>query len=256
MACDPGNKASVIPCKRYGFMKICHQPVTRANKVTLMRFLLVEDNTDLAKSVTTRLRLDGHAVDWAADLRSADACLAGAGYDLILLDIALPDGDGRDFLARHRAVNRDTPIIVLTARNAVSDRVDLLDSGADDYVTKPFDFSELEARCRAVLRRRGGAARNVVRFGGVEFDALAAQLTVAGEIRELRNRELRLLEVLLSSPRSIYSKAQLCDRLFSYSEEPSENAIEVYVGRLRKKLEGSNARIETIRGVGYRIIDR
>ena len=131
----------------------------------------------------------------------------------------------------------------------------LLDSGADDYVTKPFDFSELEARCRAVLRRRGGAARNVVSFGGVEFDALAAQLTIGSEVRELRNRELRLLEVLLSSPRSIYSKAQLCDRLFSYSEEPSENAIEVYVGRLRKKLEGSNARIETVRGLGYRLLD-
>ncbi len=220
-----------------------------------MRFLLVEDNTDLANSVSARLRLDGHAVDWAPDLRAADACLAGASYDLILLDITLPDGDGRDFLAKHRAMNRDTPVIVMTARNAVSDRVKLLDSGADDYVTKPFDFSELEARCRAVLRRRGGSARNVINFGGMEFDALAARITIGEKVRELRNRELRLLEILLSNPRSIYSKAQLCDRLFSYTEEPSENAIEVYVGRLRKKLEGCSARIETVRGVGYRITD-
>ena len=236
-------------------MKICHQPVTRADKVTHMRFLLVEDNTDLAKSVTTRLRLDGHAVDWAEDLRSADACLAGASYDLILLDIALPDGDGRDFLSKHRAMRRDTPVIVMTARNAVADRVDVLDSGADDYVTKPFDFSELEARCRAVLRRRAGSARNVVSYGGMEFDALTARVVIDNQVRELRNRELRLLEILLSNPRTIYSKAQLCDRLFSYSEDPSENAIEVYVGRLRKKLEGCSARIDTVRGVGYRITD-
>lgn len=221
-----------------------------------MRFLLVEDNTDLAQSVSARLKLDGHAVDWAADLRSADGCLAGASYDLILLDIALPDGDGREFLSKHRAMSRDTPVIVMTARNAVSDRVNVLDSGADDYVTKPFDFSELEARCRAVLRRRGGAARNVVSYGGMEFDSLAARVEVAGEVRELRNRELRLLEILLSNPRAIYSKAQLCDRLFSYSEDPSENAIEVYVGRVRKKLEGCSARIETVRGVGYRITDQ
>lgn len=235
-------------------MKVCHQPVTVLIKSLKMRFLLVEDNQDLAMSVSERLKLDGHALDWAADLQTAEACLAGASYDLILLDIMLPDGDGRDFLKEQRLKNRDTPVIVMTARSAVSDRVDLLDIGADDYVTKPFDFAELEARCRAVLRRRGGSAQNIVNFGGMVFDSLAATIIINGETRGLRNRELRLLEILLSSPKRIFSKAHLCDRLFSYTEEPSENAIEVYVGRLRKKLEGSETRIETVRGVGYRII--
>jgi two-component system response regulator TctD len=218
-----------------------------------MRFLLIEDNTNFARSVRDRLALDGHGVDWAADLQQAEDCLAGAAYDLILLDIMLPDGDGGDFLARHRAASRDTPVIVLTARSAVSDRVHALDIGADDYLTKPFDFAELEARCRAVLRRRGGSARNIKTFADLEFDPLAATLSVAGDTRELRNRELRLMEILLSAPDRIFPKAQLCDRLFSYAEEISENAIEVYIGRLRKKIEGSTARIETVRGVGYRI---
>lgn len=218
-----------------------------------MRFLLVEDNSDLARSVSERLTLDGHAVDCAESLAEAQACLNNATYDLILLDIMLPDGDGRDFLKQHRAHQRTTPVIVMTARSAVSDRIDALDTGADDYVTKPFDFAELEARCRAVLRRRGGAAQNLIRFAEMTFDPLEATVVIGDETRELRNRELRLLEIFLSSPRRIFSKPQLCDRLTSYSDEFSENAVEVYVARLRKKLEGSGARIETVRGMGYRI---
>ncbi len=218
-----------------------------------MRFLLVEDSVDLARSVQTRLALDGHGVDWADTLASAADHLATATYDLILLDIMLPDGDGRDFLAAHRAARRDTPVIVMTARSAVSDRVALLDTGADDYVTKPFDFAELEARVRAVLRRRAGAAQTLQTYGDLTFDPLSATVNVAGDPRELRNRELRLFEVLLSGPDRIFSKGQLVDRLFSASEEVSDNAIEVYVARLRKKLDGSTARIETVRGVGYRL---
>lgn len=218
-----------------------------------VRFLLVEDNPDLAQSVAERLRLDGHAVDLAASLGEARDCLAAAPYDLILLDISLPDGDGRDFLARERRSGRDTPIIVMTARAEVSDRVDVLDLGADDYVTKPFDFAELEARCRAVLRRRGSALQTVQTFAGLSFNPLNANVSVGGEVRELRNRELRLLEILLAAPDRIFSKGQLCDRLFSYAESVTDNAIEVYVARLRKKLEGSGARIETVRGIGYRL---
>jgi len=218
-----------------------------------MRFLLVEDNSDLAMSVRDRLKLDGHAVDWANSLEQAEACIVGISYDLILLDIMLPDGNGQDFLHSHRRTKNSTPVIIMTAQNSVSDRVAMLDSGADDYVTKPFDFAELEARCRAVLRRRGGAAQNTIAFGGMLFDPLAATIQVNEQTRNLRNRELRLLEILLSSPERLFSKAHLVDRLFSYSEDPSENAIEVYVGRLRKKLEGSKAKIETVRGVGYRI---
>lgn len=219
-----------------------------------MRFLLVEDNPELCRSVADRLRLDGHAVDPAASLAEARDCLRAAAYDLILLDISLPDGDGRDFLKSERRAGRDTPIIVMTARAAVSDRVDVLDLGADDYVTKPFDFAELEARCRAVLRRRGGALQTVRSFAGLTFNPLSATLLVGSETRELRNRELRLLEILLSAPERIFSKAHLCDRLFSYAEAVTDNAIEVYVGRLRKKLEGSGARIETVRGIGYRLV--
>ncbi|MCB2127752.1 MAG: response regulator transcription factor [Rhodobacteraceae bacterium] len=219
-----------------------------------MRFLLVEDNPDLSQSVAERLRLDGHAVDPAGTLAEALDCLAAASYDLILLDISLPDGDGRDFLRQERRRGRDTPIIVMTARAEVSDRVNVLDLGADDYVTKPFDFSELEARCRAVLRRRGAALQTVQQFAGLVFNPLNASLSVGGEERELRNRELRLLEILIAAPERIHSKAQICDRLFSYAESVTDNAIEVYVARLRKKLEGSGARIDTIRGVGYRLI--
>jgi two-component system response regulator TctD len=144
-------------------------------------------------------------------------------------------------------------VIVMTARAAVSDRVALLDTGADDYITKPFDFAELEARVRAVLRRKHGAAQTLRSFADLTFDPLTATLTVAGETRELRNRELRLFEILLSGPDRIFSKGQLCDRLFSAAEAVSDNAIEVYVGRLRRKLDGSRARIETVRGVGYKL---
>jgi two-component system, OmpR family, response regulator TctD len=218
-----------------------------------MRFLLIEDNTNLASAVIDRLALDGHAVDLAPDLATASDYLTTTGYDLILLDIMLPDGDGRTFLKSHRASDNDTPVIVLTARSEVSDRVGVLDLGADDYITKPFDFSELEARCRAVLRRRGGSAQNERRIGDTVFDALAGTLTVGERVEHLRNREMRLLEVFFSSPDRIFSKPHLVDRLFSQNEETSENAIEVYVGRLRKKLEGSAVHIETVRGVGYRM---
>ncbi len=200
-----------------------------------------------------RLRLDGHAVDHAGTLAEAADCLAAAPYDLILLDISLPDGDGRNFLSSQRRLGRDTAFIVMTARADVSDRVDVLDLGADDYVTKPFDFAELEARCRAVLRRRGVALQTVQHFAGMTFSPLTASLSIGDEMRDLRNRELRLLEILMAAPERIFSKSQICDRLFSYAESVTDNAIEVYIARLRKKIEGSGARIETVRGIGYRL---
>ncbi len=217
-----------------------------------MRYLLVEDNRELADAVINRLALDGHAVDHAPTLAAAEDCLASASYDLILLDVMLPDGDGREFLARKRA-HLETPVIVLTARSQVSDRVGALDQGADDYITKPFDFSELEARCRAVLRRRGGSARNQIALGDVLFDPLAGTLSRDGVTLDLRNRELRLLEVFARHPGQILSKGQLMDRLFSYDAEVTENAIEVYVGRLRRRIDGIGLRIETVRGLGYRM---
>lgn len=218
-----------------------------------MRFLLVEDNMSLATAIRDRLQMDGHVVDHAAGTRDAEAYADTTDYDLILLDIMLPDGDGRSFLKAHRARAGKTPVIVLTARSEVSDRVGVLDLGADDYITKPFDFSELEARCRAVLRRQGGNSSNQQRFADLIFDPLAGTLEIAGEQVPLRNKELRLLEIFLSAPERIFSKAKLVDRLFSYDEEVSENAIEVYVARLRKRLVGSGAAIVTMRGLGYRI---
>jgi len=218
-----------------------------------MRLLVVEDSADIGEAVRARFALDGHAVDWAQTIEDAEHFLAGEAYDLILLDIMLPDGDGREFLQRRRNEENRTPVLVLTARSQISDRVRMLDLGADDYVTKPFDFDELMARCRAVLRRHRGAARNLTVFEGLAFDSEGGTLEVAGEPVDLRNREMRLLEVFMSGPNRVFPKQFLMERLFSLEEEASENAIEVYVARLRKKIEGSGARIDTVRGLGYRL---
>lgn len=218
-----------------------------------MRFLLIEDNEALASAVVDRLTLDGHVVDHAGDLETAWDFSATTDYDLILLDIMLPDGDGRTFLSRHRNQKSRTPVIVLTARSEVSDRVSLLDHGADDYMVKPIDFSELEARCRAVLRRRGGVARNLMTFGDLGFDSSSGTLRINGRAVQLRTRELRLFEVFINAPGQVFSKSVLVDRLFSYNEDVTDNAIEVYVGRLRKHLGGSNVTITTVRGLGYKL---
>jgi DNA-binding response OmpR family regulator len=217
-----------------------------------VRYLLVEDNLELAEAVVSRLALDGHAVDHAGTLADAEHFLAAADYDLILLDVMLPDGDGLAFLARSRA-HLEVPVIVLTARSQVSDRVGALDQGADDYLTKPFDFAELEARCRAVLRRRGGSARNEIALGAAVFDPMAGTLRRGAEVVELKSRDIRLLEVFARHPGRILSKVQLMDRLFSNDAEVTENAIEVYVGRLRRRIDGMGVRIETVRGLGYRM---
>ncbi|CUH45289.1 response regulator transcription factor [Ruegeria atlantica] len=218
-----------------------------------MKFLLVEDNLDLANAISSRMQLDGHVVDHAANLEDARAFVATEEYDLILLDIMLPDGDGREFLRQHRASRLHTPVIVLTARSQVSDRIGSLDLGADDYVTKPFDHAELEARCRAVLRRKSGSSKSTIEVGGIIFDPVAGHLTVDGVTLSLRNRELRMIELFINAPGQVFSKQKLADRLFSYDDNVSDNAIEVYVGRLRKHLEKSGMKITTLRGLGYRL---
>jgi two-component system response regulator TctD len=218
-----------------------------------MKFLLVEDNAELANAVISRMGFDGHVIDNASNLADAEAFVQTTEYDLILLDIMLPDGDGRSFLKKHRASDRDTPVIVLTARSQVSDRIGSLDLGADDYVTKPFDHAELEARCRAVLRRKVGKSTTVIELGGVSFDPVAGYMSVAGERKNLRNRELRLFELLINEQGRVFSKQKLADRLFSYEDDASENAIEVYIGRIRKHLESSDLKITTLRGLGYRL---
>ena len=218
-----------------------------------MKFLLIEDNLELAAAVASRMRLDGHVIEHAATLADAFAFVETVEFDLILLDIMLPDGDGRSFLKQHRASNLDTPVIILTARSQVSDRIGSLDLGADDYVTKPFDHAELEARCRAVLRRKAGKSQSVTQLGGAVFDPVAGLLSIDGESVNLRNRELRLFELLFNAPGQVFSKQKLADRLFSYDEDATENAIEVYIGRLRKHLTRSDLKITTLRGLGYRL---
>ena len=218
-----------------------------------MKYLLVEDNHALANAVCSRIGLDGHTVDHAAKIEDAIAFVQAGEYDLILLDIMLPDGDGRSFLKQHRADKNDTPVIILTARSEVSDRISLLDLGADDYVTKPFDHAELQARCRAVLRRKAGTSQATIKVGDVEFDPVGGYLTVKENVINLRNRELRLLEMLMNAKGQVFSKQKLVDRLFSYDDDVSENAVEVYVGRLRRHLDDSSVQITTLRGLGYRL---
>ena len=218
-----------------------------------MKVLIVEDTEDLAEALKSYFQLEKNYVEVAGDLLEARHFISVTYFDMILLDIMLPDGDGRDFLRSLRASNNNVPVIVMTARSEISDRVDLLDIGADDYIIKPFDFAEIESRCRAVLRRHRGQDQLALTFGGVTIYPLLAELEKNGERTSLRNRELRLLEIFFNSPGIIFSKEQLTDRLFSISEEISENAIEVYVGRARKKLVDSKAQIETVRSMGYRL---
>jgi DNA-binding response OmpR family regulator len=218
-----------------------------------LKILIVEDTSELAHSLKSFFRLEKNQVEIAVDLEEAKHFVSISHFDMILLDIMLPDGDGRDFLRALRNSNNNVPVIVMTARSEISDRIDLLDIGADDYIVKPFDFAEVEARCRAVLRRHRGQDQLALSFGGVTLFPLMAELEKDGVRVSLRNRELRLLEIFFNSPDIIFSKEQLTDRLFSISEEISENAIEVYVGRARKKLIGSNTEIETVRGMGYRL---
>lgn len=228
----------------------CHLKIKRNKAV---KFLLVEDNQELAAAICSRMQLDGHVIDHADRIQDAIAFSEVGEYDLILLDIMLPDGDGRSFLKRHREREKDTPVIVLTARSQVSDRISMLDLGADDYVTKPFDHAELQARCRAVLRRKSGTAQTIIRLGDVAFDPVAGSLVIGEDTINLRNRELRLFELLINAPGQIFPKQKLADRLFSYDVDVSENAIEVYIGRLRKHLENSTLKISTHRSLGYRL---
>jgi len=220
-----------------------------------MRILLVEDTPDLGEAILQHFQSSGHALDWVTTVSEAKAAIAtdSDNYDLVILDIMLPDGTGADILKVRKNTDPVLPIVVLTARSQVADRVQFLDLGADDYITKPFHFDELDARCRAVLRRHQGKSNNLITYGKLELDVAGKTVWCVGEQLPLRSRELRLLEALLVAPTSILSKSQLLEKLYSLEEEPSENAIEVYIGRLRKKLHETGVSIETVRGLGYRL---
>lgn len=221
-----------------------------------MKVLIIEDSEEFSKSLLDFFNYDGHSTDLAPNLSSAYDYVAVSKFDIILLDIMLPDGDGRDFLKKIRKQNITIPVIVMTARSEVSDKIDLLDIGADDYIIKPFDLNELEARCRAVLRRQSGQNQTYLKFKNLSLYPLLAKIEISGKPTSLRNRELRLLEIFFNSPKIFFTNEQLIDRLFSISETVSENAIEVYIARLRKKIKNSQAKIENIRSIGYRLIEK
>lgn len=216
-----------------------------------MRILIVEDTEDLAEAIAKRLRKIGYAADVAFDGNEADELLRTETYHLVVLDLMLPELTGQAVLQRLRQRRSRTPVLVLTARSDVDDKVGVLDHGADDYLVKPFDFRELEARCRALLRRSHGMAASTEEFGNLVFDAAAKRVSVAGQAVELGIREFRLLELLLAHRGRVLSKEALIHQLFGLDDLVAPNAIELYVSRLRRKIEGSTVRIRTLRGMGY-----
>jgi len=214
-----------------------------------MRLLLVEDDRMIGDSLRGALRLEGHAVDWVRDAAAAEGTLASERFDLVLLDLGLPKGDGLGVLRGLRARGDTTPVIVLTARDGVGDRVAGLDAGADDYLVKPFELDELNARIRAVLRRHEGRAQPLLRHGGVTLDPATRQVTRDGQPVLLSAREFAVLEALMTRPGALLSRAQLEDRLYGWGEEIESNAVSVYIHQLRRKL-GADF-IQNVRGVGY-----
>jgi two-component system, OmpR family, response regulator len=216
-----------------------------------MRVLLVEDDADLADGISRALTQAGHAVDGIRDGTLADEVLATQDFDLLILDLNLPGLDGFEILKRLRKRGRKVPVLVLTARGEVEDRISGLDLGADDYMTKPFAVAELMARARALLRRgAAGAAARIV-HGPLVLDTAGRRLTLEGEAVELPRRELNVLEILLGNVGRVVSKERMAEHLFSFDEETSLNAIELYVHRLRKKLGPAGVSIRTVRGLGY-----
>ncbi len=219
-----------------------------------MRLLIVEDAEDLADAIADRMAASGHVCDKAATLADARQLLALQPFDLAVVDINLPDGTGLTLLREMRSAKNRLPVLVLTARMGVDDRVTALDAGADDYLVKPFDFRELEARIRAIVRRRNGQADPVLEAGAIRFNTLTRQVTVDGQSCELTRREQSLLEILLSARGRVIAKEELHSRLFGFEEDAGINAVELYVARLRKKLGNSDFVIRTLRGLGYQAV--
>jgi len=203
----------------------------------------------IGESVRTALKQDGHAVDWLRDGNAADVSLRNEEFDIVLLDLGLPGKDGLDVLRALRARRNPVPVIVLTARDALHERVAGLDAGADDYLVKPFELEELTARMRAIVRRRGGHGEPVIEAGEIRLDQAKREVTRAGEPVILSAREYAVLEALMLRPGAILSRAQLEDRLYGWGDAVESNAVSVYIHQLRRKL-GADV-IHTVRGVGY-----
>lgn len=216
-----------------------------------MRLLIAEDDPLIADALIRAMRADGYAVDHTTSGQAADDALRQYAYDLVILDLGLPRLDGLDILRRLRARSSPVPVLVLTARDALQDRVTGLDAGADDYLVKPFDLPELEARVRALLRRQRPSLSGRLRFGQCIIDLAGRSVFHDGVRLELSAREFGVLEVLATRAGRAVSKEQLLESLTGWDEDVGTNAIEVYVHRLRKKLEPGGINIRTIRGLGY-----
>lgn len=214
-----------------------------------MRLLLVEDDAMIGETVLQVLRAEHYAVDWVRDGSMADQALRSEQYDLVLLDLGLPQRDGLEVLRSLRARRNATPVLVATARDAIGDRIAGLDAGADDYVVKPYDIDELLARIRALIRRSAGRGEPVFEHKGVSLNPATREASVHGQPVSLSAREWAVLEALLARPGVVLSRAQLEEKLFSWKDEVSSNAVEVYIHGVRKKL--GNELIQTVRGLGY-----
>jgi two-component system, OmpR family, response regulator len=216
-----------------------------------VRILIAEDDPSIAESLLRSLRHAGYAVDCVRNGEDADAALEANEFDLLILDIGLPRKSGLEVLRRLRARKSAMPVLILTALDSVNDRVVGLDAGADDYLAKPFELAELEARVRALTRRGMAGGSALINLGSLSYDQIGRTARVNGAAVELSARELNLLEIFLQRVGRLVSKDQLVNHLCEWGEEVSGNAIEVYVHRLRKKLEPSGVRIVTVRGLGY-----
>jgi two-component system response regulator QseB len=216
-----------------------------------MRLLLVEDDAMIGEALRAGLKRDGFVVDWVHDAASAAAVLRTEPFELLLLDLGLPGSDGLTLLRSLREGGVTLPVLIITARDAVSDRVAGLDAGADDYLIKPFDLEELAARIRALLRRKSGRSEPTIEHQGVVLDPAAHRVTRDGEEIALSPREFALLQLLLERPGVIRSRAQIEERLYGWGEEVESNAVEVHIHGLRRKLGAQF--ILTVRGVGYRV---
>ena len=216
-----------------------------------MRIVIVEDNLPLADGITRAFERDGHGVDQIHDGDTALAFLKKEAVDLVILDINLPGKSGLEILAELRREKIQIPVLMLTARDTLDDKVAGLDHGADDYLTKPFDLAELQARARALLRRSDREIANMIVVGNIEFDCNARQLRLDGELVDLPRREFALAEILLTRRDRVISKEQIIDHLYGAGADVHDSAIELYVHRLRKRLSASGAEIKTLRGLGY-----
>lgn len=216
-----------------------------------MRILVVEDNLAMADGISTTLRNMGASVDVSHDGNEADEILKIQNFDLVVLDLNLPNLDGLEILRNLRHRQNKSQVLILTARGQLEDRVKGLDLGADDYLAKPFELLELEARVRALLRRLNDNRSPVIQIGRVAFDTVARTISIDGEIIELPKREFSLLEIFITRIGKVLSKEQIADGLANFDDYITPNAVEIYISRLRKKLKGTGLKIKTIRGLGY-----